>query len=235
MGAQPWETRHLTIVACDLTTQHQLQRVFGQRGYVVRAQQDPAALLNELQDAPPHALLIEVGHPHLDGLGLLMRVRRGSPALPIIVITHRNGVGDRVQMLNAGADDFLGKPFDVDELDARIRAIVRRNRALVQELPCCGRLRMDVGSGAFYVDDAILELTPREQRLLAELIARAGAVVPRDRLFRAVFAGESKIGPQALDVVVHRARKKLAAAGVTLVTLRGLGYVMRAATEAAVP
>jgi two-component system response regulator TctD len=143
-------------------------------------------------------------------------------------------VGDRVIGLNTGADDYLPKPFDLDELEARVRALHRRHAQAdaaehgTDGSPHWGRLRMDRGTGAIYDGHAVLEFTPRELRLMHALMARPGQAVTREHLHGAVFPGATDVQHEAIEVVVYRLRRKLADTGAELVTLRGLGYLLKA-------
>jgi two-component system response regulator TctD len=164
----------------------------------------------------------------MDGLQVLHRARAEGIAVPILILTARSAVGDRVLGLNAGADDYLAKPFDLDELEARVRALLRRGSAREADARLsCGPLSMERESGAFYLAAEPLEVTPREQALLAALIARPGLAVAKEKLFRLVFPMETDIQFEAIEVVAYRLRKKLAGSGVSLITLRGLGYLLR--------
>ena len=150
-----------------------------------------------------------------------------------MILTARGTVGDRILGLNTGADDHLAKPFDLDELEARIRALARRAAptlpgASAQAPTFCG-LRIDAESGAICHDDRPMDLTARELALLRALLARPGQAVAKERLFELVFPGEREVQTEAIEVVVYRLRKKLAQTGVQLVTLRGLGYLLKAA------
>jgi len=141
-------------------------------------------------------------------------------------------VGDRVVGLNSGADDYLPKPFDLDELEARIRALHRRHQSAGPEaannnLQQVGGLRYEPDSGAIYHRAEVLELTPRELALLKALMVKPGHAVAKERLFELVFPGESEVQYEAIEVVVYRLRKKLAGTGAVLMTLRGLGYLLR--------
>jgi two-component system response regulator TctD len=132
--------------------------------------------------------------------------------------------------LNTGADDYLAKPFDLDELEARVRALARRGApAAPPEAPAFCGLRADPASGAIYLDGVPLELAPRESALLRAVLARPGHAVAKERLFELVFPGEADVQMEAIEVVAYRLRKKLAATGAQLVTLRGLGYLLKTA------
>lgn len=213
-----------------------LGRALEKRGFDVEHRGDGAQALARLRLEPPDVVLLDLTLPGMDGLQLLHRARAEGIHTPIMVLTARGAVGDRVLGLNAGADDYLAKPFDLDELEARIRALLRRRPGQEGEaLPACGALRLDGPSGAFHLGDEILELTPREHALLKALIARPGHAVPKEKLFRLVFPMEENIQFEAIEVVAYRLRKKLAGSATQLVTLRGLGYLLRADTGAAHP
>lgn len=217
----------ILVVEDDRLLAQGMQSALEQRGFAVQPSGNGIEALQRLRSEPPDAMLLDLGLPGLDGLAVLTRMRLLRCAVPVLVLTARSGIGDRIQALNAGADDYLSKPFDMDELEARLRALLRRSKGVRATHLQCGELRLELESGVFYLAGRILELSPREQSFLRPLIAKAGVVVQKDRLFRAVFALECDILPQALDVVAHRVRRKLAGAGVELVTVRGLGYVLR--------
>jgi two-component system response regulator TctD len=151
---------------------------------------------------------------------------------PVLLLTARGTVGDRIMGLNAGADDYLPKPFDLDELEARIRALRRRHQNAGADVILnpqeVGGLRFDPESGAIYHRGGILELTPRELALLKALMMKPGHAVSKERLFELVFPGETDVQYEAVEVVVYRLRKKLVGTGAALMTLRGLGYLLRA-------
>ena len=167
---------------------------------------------------------------------MLQQARSRGLRTPVLILTARGTVGDRVMGLNAGADDYLPKPFDLDELEARLRALLRRSggdaaddkqasNALVM-----GALRYEKESGAIYLHDAPMDLTPRELALLRTLLAQPGRAVAKERLYELVFPGQSEVQYEAIEVVVYRVRKKLAGTGVALMTLRGLGYLLKPET-----
>jgi two-component system response regulator TctD len=164
---------------------------------------------------------------------VLAAARAEGLATPVLILTARGTVGDRILGLNTGADDYLAKPFDLDELEARVRALVRRaaprgvDAATAPAQPeWCG-LRADAASGAVYLQGQPMDLTVREAALLRALLAAPGQAVAKERLSDLVFAGESQVQADAIEVVVYRLRKKLGGTRAQLVTLRGLGYLLK--------
>jgi two-component system response regulator TctD len=145
---------------------------------------------------------------------------------PVLIVTARTDVSDRVRGLDLGADDYLAKPFEIDELEARIRALLRRTQAGGEMRPACGDLVLDPAGRAFELGGKRLNLTPREFAVLESLVLRAGKVVAKDALHERLFSLESDARADAIEVYVHRLRRKLAGAHVHIVTLRGLGYLL---------
>ncbi|MEO5670191.1 MAG: response regulator transcription factor, partial [Ramlibacter sp.] len=201
------------------------------RGLDVTACGDGAQALDRWHAAPPDVVLLDLTLPGMDGLEVLASARRSGLATPVLILTARGTVGDRVMGLNTGADDYLSKPFDLDELEARLKALHRRGTASGPDRPAVGvgTLWQDRGSGAIYTGSQVLELTPRELALLQALMVKPGHAVSKERLFELVFPGESDVQYEAVEVVVYRLRKKLAGTGTALMTLRGLGYLLKAA------
>ena len=167
------------------------------------------------------AVLLDLGLPGGDGLDVLRELRRRGDATPVIVITARDALPQRIAGLDAGADDYLIKPFHLDELAARLRAIHRRVRGLAHEVVDAGRLTIDTVSGDATWDGAALRLSRAEFLLLRALAERAGRIVPRASLERALY-GDGGVESNALEVHVHALRKKLAADAIR--TIRGFGY-----------
>ena len=150
--------------------------------------------------------------------------------MPVLLLTARGAVEERICGLNAGADDYLAKPFDLGELDARLRALLRRSESGGAELRL-GRLTLHP-DGYFLLADARLALTPRELALLTALMYRHGRPVAKGQLFEQVFNLDDEVGLDSIDLYIHRLRKKLVGSGVVITTLRGLGYLLEAAPEA---
>ena len=219
----------LLLIEDDPALQRSLQRALQRSGSSVSVCGDGNAALAQWQQTQPEVVVLDLSLPGLDGLEVLAAARRAGLDTPVLILTARGTVGDRVLGLNAGADDYLAKPFDLDELEARIRALHRRSGAAAaeQEHPRWGALRLDPASGAFHHGHSVLDLAPRELRLLRALSRRAGHAVTKEQLLDAVFEGEAEVLPEAIEVVVYRLRKKLAPTGATIMTLRGLGYLLK--------
>ncbi len=220
----------LLLVEDNPAMQATLQRSFERRGMQVVTCGDGARALDRWRAAVPDVVLLDLSLPGLDGLQVLAAARAEGLATPVLILTARGTVGDRVLGLNTGADDYLAKPFDLDELEARVRALVRRGQpAAAAEAPAVCGLRVDAASGAVHLHGAVLELAPREAALLRALLARPGHAVAKERLFELVFPGQHDVQPEAIEVVAYRLRRKLAGCDAQVVTLRGLGYLLRAA------
>jgi len=221
----------LLLVEDDPSMQTTLQRTLGRRMIDVRVCGDGALALEQWRSLQPDVVALDLNLPHLDGLQVLAQARAAGLTTPVLLLTARGTVGDRIVGLNAGADDYLPKPFDLDELEARIRALRRRHQKAETEapagLPGVGDLRADAISGAIYHRGEVLDLTPRESALLKALMAKPGHALTKERLFELVFPGEADVQYEAVEVVVYRLRKKLAGTGAVLMTLRGLGYLLR--------
>ncbi|SFU56000.1 two component transcriptional regulator, winged helix family [Polaromonas sp. YR568] len=230
----------LLLIEDDASMQAALQRALGRRGMEVFGCTDGRQALAQWTAAQPDVVVLDLTLPGLDGLQVLEQARGQGLTTPVLILTARGTVGDRIVGLNTGADDYLPKPFDLDELEARLRALSRRRPSAGtgpgvgtesgSSPQFVGNLRYEKDSGAIYHRDQVLELTPRELALLQSLIAKPGHAVSKERLFELVFPGETDVQYEAVEVVVYRLRKKLAHTGVTLVTLRGLGYLLKVDT-----
>ena len=221
----------LLLIEDDASMQTALQRALSRRGMEISACTDGRLALAQWTAAQPDVVVLDLSLPGLDGLQVLEQARRQGLTTPVLILTARGTVGDRIIGLNSGADDYLPKPFDLDELEARLRALSRRRVKSRAESGSsaymAGELRYEKESGAIYHQGLVLELTPRELALLQALIVKPGHAVSKERLFELVFPGEAEVQYEAVEVVVYRLRKKLAGTGVTLVTLRGLGYLLK--------
>jgi DNA-binding response OmpR family regulator len=172
------------------------------------------------------AAVLDLGLPDGDGMTLLRQWREAGRALPILILTARDGWSDKVAGFKAGADDYLTKPFRVEELVMRLRALVRRAAGHAQPRLTCGPLAFDSQTGQFERDGLPLKLTAFEWRVLSALMLRKEAVVPRLELLERVYEGDADVDSNSLEVIVGRLRKKI---GADLIeTVRGLGYRLTA-------
>jgi two-component system response regulator TctD len=219
----------LLLVEDNPAMQTSLQRSFERRGMQVLVCGDGARALDRWRASLPDVVLLDLSLPGLDGLQVLAQARAEGLHAPVLILTARGTVGDRILGLNTGADDYLAKPFDLDELEARVRALARRAGGAAPA-PAFGGLQPDADSGAILRDGQPMELTQRETALLRALLVRPGQAVAKERLLELVFPGDAEVLPEAVEVVAYRLRKKLAGCPVQLVTLRGLGYLLKAET-----
>ncbi len=196
-----------------------------QAGYVVerigRGDDADLALVTNRYDL----VILDLSLPHLDGLEVLARLRDRGDNTPVLVLTARGAKDDRVKGLNLGADDYVSKPFDLDELEARIKALLRRSNAQTPRLRI-GRLTLDTRNRELTHDGHPVLLTPRELAVLEALAARLGRPVSRDTVFNRVFEFDSDARMESIEIYVHRLRKKIEGSGATITTLRGLGYAL---------
>jgi len=221
----------LLLIEDNPAMQTTLQRSFERRGIQVVPCTDGARALDRWRASVPDVVLLDLSLPGLDGLQVLARARAEGQTTPVLILTARGTVGDRILGLNTGADDYLPKPFDLDELEARIRALARRRElpgATDAATPAFAGLSVDTGSGAVCLNGAPMELAPREAAMLRALLSRPGQALAKERLVEVVFPGEA-VQADAIEVVAYRLRKRLSDTGVQLVTLRGLGYLLKAA------
>ena len=170
--------------------------------------------------------ILDVGLPRMDGFEVLARLRERGDRLPVLMLTARGEVKDRVQGLNLGADDYLAKPFELTELEARVKALLRRSVLGGDRQQRCGPLIYDLNTSRFTLGEEALSLTSREHAVLAALIARPGRVMSKEQLAAQVFGLDEEASPEAIEIYVHRLRKKLEAGAVRIVTFRGLGYLL---------
>ena len=172
-------------------------------------------------------VLLDLSLPGKDGLEVLKNLRTRGARVPVLIFTARGSVDDRIRGLNLGADDYLPKPFELGELEARLKALLRRSAGQVPVI-VLGELVFDTVSRLSSVRGTPLALTPRELAVLEALLARVNRPVARDALFEKMFSLEQEVRPEAIEIYVSRLRKKLEGSGVVITTVRGLGYMIAA-------
>jgi two-component system, OmpR family, response regulator len=177
--------------------------------------------------------VLDLGLPMVDGLTVLKRVRAAKPALPMLVLTALDGLDHRVAGLNAGADDYLTKPFDFPELEARIRALLRRTRGNGGAAQQFGRLSFDRDARRAAIDGIAMELSPREWMLLDLLLTQHDKVVTKDQIAESWAVDRTESNPGSIEVYIHRLRRKLEGSALAIRTVRGLGYLLEAESASA--
>ena len=225
----------LLVVDDDRALRDVLRRTLTLAGYDVRLAESGAAALAEAAGSAPDAVVLDVGLPDIDGLEVCRLLRREGNRVPVLMLTARAAVSDRIDGLDAGADDYLVKPFDVDELKARLRALLRRARG---EGDADGgltfeQLRLDPSRHGVWIDETLAELTRTEYQLLELLMLNPRRVLPHSLIYDRVWGYDFGPSSNALRVYVGYLRRKLEDAGAPplIRTIRGVGYVLREPDE----
>jgi DNA-binding response OmpR family regulator len=195
-------------------------------GYTVDMAADGETALAMATDEPYALITLDLGLPDLSGFDVLRQLRRDKIKTPVLILTARDAIEDRVSGLDLGADDYLLKPFEPTELEARIRALLRRSQGEASPEISVGTLVIDQTKAVATVAGRELELRRREWAVLERLIARVGKVVSKDRLTAEVFGYDDEVAPNAIEVYVGRLRRKLEPDGPEIRTIRGLGYML---------
>lgn len=198
-----------------------------QSGFVVDVVERGEHALTALLTQPYDLVILDLSLPGMDGLDVLrhLRAQEKTARVPVLILTARATLDDKVKGLNLGADDYLAKPFEVAELEARIKSLLRRSGNVMPTVRV-GQLEFDTTNRIASVGGRPLSLTPRELSVLEVLVTRLGKPVPRNVLFEKIFSFDDEARIEAIEIYVHRLRKKLEGSGAFISTLRGLGYVL---------
>jgi len=219
----------ILIVEDDPGVREALERALGFEGYDIESARDGAVALTTLRDHEYDLIVLDVMMPHLDGLETCRRIRAGGDDVPILMLTARTAVGDRVEGLDAGADDYLLKPFALDELLARIRALLRRSTGGVAATIKVGDLVIDPGARTAARGEHTMSLTKTEFDLLHLLCLTPGLVLDRARIYDEIWGIDFETTSNSLDVYIGYLRRKTEQGGGARIiqTVRGVGYVVR--------
>ncbi|KLD64032.1 response regulator [Dyella japonica] len=215
---------HILLVEDDAQLGAAIQRALERLSYTVSWLRDGRSALNAMRDRTADLVLLDLGLPGRDGIEVLVEARRAHVETPVLVMTARDGLSSRVDGLDAGADDYLTKPFHVEELAARIRSLTRRMRGLSVNRIEVGALSLDVGTSEVTFRGEPVDLTRREFALLQALMESAGRLVRRESLENSLYGLDHVVGNNALEVLVHSLRRKLSFE--TVRNVRGFGYMI---------
>lgn len=203
-----------------------LTRALQQSSYVVDWAQDGNQADRWLTDQTYDLAILDLGLPGLDGDAVLQRLRQRKQVTPVLVLSAREELSERVRLLDLGADDYLVKPVAVSELEARVRALIRRGRAQAEPEIVVGHLRLDTVGRRAWVGQDPLELTAREWAALEFLASRVNRIVSKEQIMQSLYSWDEEITPNAIEKFISRLRAKLEPAGVLIRTVRGLGYYL---------
>lgn len=214
------------VVEDDPALSRGLMALLKSAGHAAEWARDGETALRYLDAEPLSLLLVDIGLPGISGFQLIEKLRARGCKTPILVLTARDQIADRVRGLDLGADDYLLKPFNASEFGARVRALLRREHGDPNPIITVGALVLDRVSATAEVGGRVLHLRPREWAVLVCLSARAGEVVPKKALLAEVFTYGDEVAPNALEVHVARLRRQLDPGGPAIKTMRGLGYML---------
>jgi two-component system, OmpR family, response regulator QseB len=215
---------HIIVAEDDPQLGAAVQRALERLSYTVTLLADGNQALKALCDETADLLLLDLGLPGMDGLDVLIEARRKNVRMPVLIMTARDALEARIRGLDAGADDYLIKPFHLDELGARIRSLTRRTQGLAANRIDAGALSLDLATFEVSFRGERIDLTRREFSLLQSLMERAGRLVRRETLESSLYGQDKAIGDGALDVLVHALRRKLSFE--TIQNVRGFGYMI---------
>ncbi len=217
---------HILIAEDDAALAEALQFSLKQSGYAVDRVSNGAAADEALKGDVFGLLILDLGLPKLDGFEVLRRLRRRNSELPVLILSGREDPQEKVLGLDLGADDYLVKPFSLNELQARVRALLRRRQGSASALVTYRGLSFDTVGRIASIDGRAITLSVQETGVLETLLMRFGRVVSKEHLLNQLYSYDQEVSHNAIEVYVHRLRKKLAGVGVTVRTLYGRGYLL---------
>jgi two-component system OmpR family response regulator len=203
-----------------------LMRALKQADYAVDWSSDGSEARAILRTYDFDLVILDLTLPRLDGLELLRDLREQKKQTPVLIITARSDVDDRIRGLDLGADDYLTKPFELGEFDARVRALIRRSHGSGLQHLSCGRLSLDLTARRAFIDSEPLELPRREFHILEVLMTGRGRILNKEQIIDHISEFDDELSPSAVEIYISRLRKKLEAAGVRIRVVRGIGYIL---------
>lgn len=217
----------LLLIEDNASLAHWLAQLLREQDFIVDSVADGEAADQLLRQQRYDVVLLDLNLPQLSGKGVLRRLRERGDGVPVLILTAADSLDQKVLCLEIGADDYMVKPIEGRELVARIKALVRRQVPGRANTLLCGDLGYDLQTRQFTLAGAPLPLPPRERALLETLMLKQGSTVPKQALLDGLFDLDDEAGVDALELYVHRLRKKLDASQATIITLRGVGYLLR--------
>lgn len=221
----------ILLVEDDLLLADGLAQVLLQSGYLVDIANDGSTADHWLENNTYDLVVLDLGLPGMDGREVLARLRHRKQNLPVLVLSARDAIDERVRLLDLGADDYVVKPIAASELEARARALIRRSHGISETTIQLGRLRLDTVGKRAWLGSEALELTAREWAALEFLSTRLNRIVSKEQMIQTLYTWEHEITPNAVEKFISRLRYKLEPAGIIIQTVRGLGYFMEKPVE----
>lgn len=201
-----------------------ISQAFRQEGYIIDCVYDGASALQAIELETFDLVILDLGLPRVDGLEVLKSIRQNKNPVSVLVLTARDSIEDKVRGLDLGADDYLAKPFDLKELSARVRSLVRRKQDVASHLMTCGDLELNSDACVVKRSGELVSTTRKEFLILSELLLNQGRVLSKDQLVQLTYGWGDALDSNAIEVHIHNLRKKL---GKTLIkTVRGIGYII---------
>lgn len=216
----------ILLVEDDALLADGLARSLGQSGYLVEVAADGLTADRWLENQNFDLTILDLGLPGLDGSTVLQRLRARKQRTPVLILSARMAIEERVRLLDLGADDYVVKPVALVELEARVRALIRRGAGAAEPTIRLGRLELDTVGKRAWLDGKALELSAREWAALEFLASRVNRIVNKEQIMQALYRWDEEITPNAIEKFISRLRNKLEPAGITIRTVRGLGYYL---------
>jgi two-component system OmpR family response regulator len=216
----------ILIVEDDAVLASALTRALNQAAYTVDVVDNGENANEALKGHPYDLVVLDIALPELDGLAVLRRLRDRQVHVPVLILTARDTLEDRVIGLDSGADDYMTKPFDLPEFEARVRALIRRGHFNSSNSLTHGKLRFDSAAKRLFYNDQPVDISMRELAVIELLLSRQGRVVTKEQLVDHLFGWGDVANSNAIEVYIHRVRKKLEPFGIDIRTVRGMGYLL---------
>jgi two-component system, OmpR family, response regulator len=221
----------LLLVEDDLPLAEALMSLLVSSGYAVDCVHDGEAARHLVASEPFDLMILDLNLPELDGLSVLRAMRAQGNRAAVMILTARGAAEDRVRGLDLGADDYMAKPFDVREFEARVRSLLRRQAGLRSSTLALGPLTLDLNSRQFSANGQVMDVPPRERAILELLMTRAGKVVAKEAIVQSVTSLEDNLSDNAIEQYISRLRRRLQPLGLDLRTIRGIGYLMEKGSD----